>query len=767
MSDRWRGRRLSRGRISMTILGAVVVLLVCPVVADALPDGRAIELVTPPETNGATPGTAVPAPGGEAVDFQAGPFGNTASGGNTLYQARRTVGGWETTALTPADVLPSKAFAHTAPLFFTPDLSKSIFTTEQPLVAGEDASGALNLFEESSQGALTLVSQGTQIGTGRDSATFDGATPEGDFVAFDSAEPLVPAANGLEESAYQTDDYLYVRDVPAGSTELDNVNNKGSLLNPEGAVLGNGDDLVFGEPSAPGEAAPFADLPADVFGTTTHAISANGSKVFFESPTPAVDEVELSSYRGREIHLYMRKEGKTTVRLDREVAAESEEEKEKEEEHEKAGESGPPGARYVGASENGAKVFFVSDEALAGDTFNDTELYVYNTEDEKVTPISVAPEGDPAVAGAVDGVTAIANDGSRVYYVADGKLADNANAADETATEGQPNLYVYDTVTDKNTFIGQLSLGEVESGGEPESGHAGNLTSYVDVERPAVPTPNGEVLVFVSRGDFTGEALDGTAQVYRYDATSEALTCISCGPTATGSASIGIVSGSPAGAIGGGSYDPPGQSAPMSSTGERIFFETESSLVPEDENAGAPPLELGVGESTQEIPDDVDVYEWENGHVYLISAGKPGLTRLQGVTPSGDDAFFTSSVSITGEAPAGYVNLYDARVGGVSASPHGAEGVSCVSIPSCQGALGEIPKFAVPGTSILTEVSPAPLAESAQQGTPTRHGKPTKHKHKRKKGRRKGKSHKVGGGKGHGAGGRVAPGSKRDGRVKR
>ena len=484
-------------------------------------------------------------------------------------------------------------------------------------------------------------------------------------------------------------------------------------------MLGNGDDLVFGEPSAPGEASAFTYLPADGFGTTTHAISADGSKVFFESPTPAPDEVELTTYRNRTIHLYMRKEGKTTVQLDQ-------------------GEGGA-GARYMGASENGAEVFFVSDEGLAGDEFKDTELYVYDTEDEKITPISAAPEGASAVDGAVYGVTAIANDGSRVYYVAKGELANNENAAHQVATEGQPNLYVYDTATNKNTFIAQLGLAEVE-GGEPESGHAGVLTSYLDVERPAVPTPNGEVLVLVSRDDLTGEAPGGSAQVYRYDATSETLTCISCDPTATGSASVGIDPGSPAGAIGGGSYDPPGQSAPMSSTGERIFFETEASLVPEDQNGGAPPLELGAGESMEEVPEDVNVYEWENGHVYLISAGRPGLTDLQGVTPSGDDAFFTSSVSITGAAPAGYVSLYDARVGGGSGSVQGSEGASCESISSCQGAPAELPKFAVPGSSTLAGVNETPAVTPAQQGT---EGKT--HKGKTRKGKtHKGKSRHVG-----------------------
>jgi hypothetical protein len=729
--------------IPASVLGVAAVLLACPV-AGALPDGRVIELVTPIEIAGASPGSAVPAPSGDAVDFQAGPFGDAVSGGNTLYQARRTAGGWTTTTLTPADVVPTRPFAETAPVFVTAGLGEAIFTTEQPLGSAANDKGALNLFEVSSQGALTLISQGAERVAALDPATFDGATPEGDIVAFDSAESLVPAATGLQESAFQPDDYLYVRDVSEGRTELIDVNNEGALVNPEGAVLGNGNDLASGEPPAPGQPSSFTYLPADgAGGTTTHAISTNGSKVFFESPGPAADEVELTTKRGREIHLYMRKENKTTVQLD-------------------SGE-GTAGARYMGASENGGEVFFVSDEGLAGDGFKDTELYLYDTEDERLTPISAAPAGAPAVDGAVYGVTAIANDGSRVYYVAKGRLATNENSAGEGASEGEPNLYVYDTLTEENTFIAQLGSEEVE--GAPASGHAGRLTSYLDVERPAVPTPNGEVLVFVSRRDLTGESSNATAQVYRYDAGPETLTCISCGPAATGSASIGIAGGGPSGAIGGGSYDPPGQSAPMSSTGERIFFETESALVPEDENSDSPPITRGSGESEQEIPTDVDVYEWENGHVYLISAGQSGITSLQGVTPSGNDAFFSSSVNITGAVPDGYVSLYDARVGGGFAPPaQSSVGASCDSIESCQGTLAGPATFAVPGTSIVdgvsVSVSAAPALAPAQ---PVQHKK----KKKRQPQKRKPKGHRAHRSKSHRAGRKAASGSERGGQVTR
>src|SRR5580658_639216 len=74
-------------RFALTILGVAVASCAWPSPTRALPDNRVYEMVTPVEMNGASPGSAVPAANGEAVDFQAEPFGEAATGGQTLYQA--------------------------------------------------------------------------------------------------------------------------------------------------------------------------------------------------------------------------------------------------------------------------------------------------------------------------------------------------------------------------------------------------------------------------------------------------------------------------------------------------------------------------------------------------------------------------------------------------------------------------------------------------------------------------------------------------------
>ena len=53
----------------------------------------------------------------------------------------------------------------------------------------------------------------------------------------------------------------------------------------------------------------------------------------------------------------------------------------------------------------------------------------------------------------------------------------------------------------------------------------------------------------------------------------------------------------------------------ISADGDRVFFDSPAPLVPQDTNTDAPE----VGHRKQFGPQGRDVYEWENGVVYLIS----------------------------------------------------------------------------------------------------------------------------------------------------
>ena len=135
--------------------------------------------------------------------------------------------------------------------------------------------------------------------------------------------------------------------------------------------------------------------------------------------------------------------------------------------------------------------------------------------------------------------TAVSNDGSRVYFVAYGVLASNANSQGATAVRDDANLYVYDTDSGETSFIATLPEKDVVA----EGGAAAGLVAEPDVVRPAVPTPDGGVLVFASAGNLTGQNPGGEfSEIYRYTAGDGWLVCVSCTPSGvapTGSADLG------------------------------------------------------------------------------------------------------------------------------------------------------------------------------------------------------------------------------------
>jgi hypothetical protein len=680
-------------------VGSLALPPIARVDARALPDNRVYELVTSYEDgqesglNGVETGYGVPSPDGEGFDWQGtGGCCGATSAADELYRSYRGSDGWQTEGLTPETSEPLLGlFEEQVPEFWSSDLSRTIFATPASYASGDrrpPRSHSFDLYLREPGGALDWISQGPSgSGEAPVSAYFEGATPDASEIVFSSNEPLTPNAKGLAALSDPAK-YLYVRNVGAASTELVDVDNAGKLLGTYGATIGNG---TYRAPT----------VPTDYSGTTTHAISEDGTKIFFETP-PAGAEEEVPA--GVAPHLYMRDlSTHTTTPID--------------------DPSSPGNARYEGASADGSLVFFTSDEGLDGASTAD-ELYEFNTTAEQIG--AAAPDSSvPISAGGVLGVSAISNDGSHVYFVADGVLASNAGAQGHGAVEGEPNLYVYDTRSATTTFIATLELADVKDCVDTcGSGPVAGLIAEPDVERPSYPTPDGEVLAFESTADLTGqnprvqssliapvggpqptiqlastagfiaghtieigsgadtqlqeiEAVDGpteltlsedgpggsytdlnehrtgervsqpTTQAYRYSAGDGSLLCISCAPAGvpmTGSASMG--------AAGGGSYAPPGENTPLTEDGSRIFFESPN------------PLVAGVATTAPTRRQPRNVYEWEDGEVSLIAGGSSVDAALDGTTPSGRDVFFATSEQLTGAETGGVEAVYDAREGG-------------------------------------------------------------------------------------------------------
>lgn len=581
---------------------------------------------------------------------------------------------------------------------------------------------------------ITLTAPLTNNHASGDSVSAGGNTtiPVADSGAFNPGSSVTIGSGADQESA--TIDSVPDSTHITLTTGL--VNNHASgeqvvgLVSPDGAILGNGNFLAQ------------SFLAANQFGSTTNAISDDGTKVFFESP-PSFAGGSGSAEGVGSPHLYMRDtSANTTTPIDNPRS------------------SGQ--AIYEGAAHNGSKVFFTSDEGLGGNANTDNEVYEFNTATKTVTPVSGGTDG--TADGNAIGVAAISNDGSHVYFTAN---ADNLDP-NATGTANAPNLYVFNTnapLASATTLIATLDEGDVSSCplGCGAGARASGLAGEPDISRPAIPTPDGTVLVFDSIANLTGQNPSGptttlaadaspgdstitvadasglvvarpivlpgaggaendavqsvsgntvtlsrplqfshssgdqvvqlaAGELYRYSTASNSLTCISCTPagvTATGPASFG--------AAGGGSYEPPGTGVNMSSDGSRIFFDSPDPLVAGDVNTGSFANGLFGGTTLSE-----DVYEWENGHVSLISDGRSATGAvLGGTTLTGNDVFFTTVATLVPQDTDGFDDIYDARVGGGFPAPAGTSGSGCQTGDSCHSGAGPTVFFPLPASSTL------------------------------------------------------------------
>jgi hypothetical protein len=323
-----------------------------------------------------------------------------------------------------------------------------------------------------------------------------------------------------------------------------------------------------------------------------------------------------------------------------------------------------PGAHVelAGATPSGSTAFVVI--GLHGG-----ELDEFNTETRQLTDISYA---EPP-----DGYTAhfeLSEDGSTIYWEPHG---DEGHIFRYQVGSGQPPT--------------EIAFREEHFQYEDSMGGA--------------PSGNGQFLLFTAES-VRGEPRGGGKnyyQLYRYDNTTKKVNCVSCGEgdaPVYGEAAQG--NDSPAH----GEFQLQDEAPPyiqISENGQRVFFQTDAQLVPQDVNTIS-------SESAHGQPLGQDVYEWEeygteeepgvfcrvvNGCTHLISSGeKVGPAVLLGASRNGDNVFFATNATLTPNSTPEFSNIYDARVdGGFLPAPVTPE---CLS---CQG-LGSPPPLFSPGASL-------------------------------------------------------------------
>jgi hypothetical protein len=638
-----------------------------PVTPLELPDGRAWEMVTPPNKHGAPiealtreGGVILAAEDGERLTYVALGAIDEEPQGNRSPEMQQVLGtrtprGWESQDIVTPQTRAQGISAGNPPeyQYFTPDLGEALVEpvgvgAEPPLAEG--VTQKTMYVRDNRAGTYVPIVTQSDVAPGtafQDQVEFVGATPDLTHVVIRSKVALEGEGSGPGLYEWHAGALKFISALPSG---------------------------------APGPAAELG-----FFHVRSQAISEDGTRVIWTT-------FEENSHRG---HLYLTdtSSGKS-VQLD---AAQGAPEPE-----------GKGSAQFQGASADGSRVFFTDMQRLTADSTAEPsqvtqrpDLYSCEVADAAGKPSchleDLTVDHNTGEHATVQGfIFGQASNGTAVYLLAQGVLATNENGEGQRAESGQNNLYsLHLTEAGWETrFIATLSS---QDSPEWEGGKQAN-TSFLT----ARSSPNGRYLAFMSAASLTGyDNIDAASaaggardeEVYLYDSAEEKLTCVSC--NASGERPSGVLDREAAGEGSGLLVDrrlvwgAPGhehwlagsipgwtaqslvsalyQSRYLTDKG-RLFFDSPDELVPAAGNHKENVYEYepsGVGSCESAT----------GGCVALLSSGEsPRESSFLEATPDGSSAFFLTAAKLLPQDTDTAFDIYDARVC-TSASP-------CLSLPA-------------------------------------------------------------------------------------
>jgi hypothetical protein len=377
---------------------------------------------------------------------------------------------------------------------------------------------------------------------------------------------------------------------------------------------------------------------------TYNAISAGGTRVFFTAAGKSSENCPGSAVAPPVNELFARVDQSRTVAISEPSAADCS----------MCDTSSPVEGIFQGASEDGSRVFFLSEQKLLSGAAG-MNLYEYNFDAEEGKRVVL-------VSSAVLGVARVSEDGSHVYFV----------------TEGN-SLKVYQTATGHTSPIATLAEGDQE-------------VWRVRDERPVEATPDGRFLLFASSADLTPDDTSTVKQLFRYDAQTGAVVRVSVGQNGFNH-NGNTESESDQPFFLGGTYlqantkaAPPPMS--ISDDGQYLFFNSVNGLTPQANNN-----QVGTGEELAN-----NVYEYHEGNVYLVSAGQDHSPQvfLIGTDQSGTDVFFETSEQLVPQDTNSGRDIYNARIEGGFPAP--VAPAACLG-DACQGSLSAPPSLPFANTT--------------------------------------------------------------------
>lgn len=670
-----------------------------------LPDGRVYEQVTPVHKNGAAPtflpGSDQATADGEGIAYLSnGGFPGTegAQGFPTFFASRGS--DWSSQGVLP----PGSLGALAGVLGWNADLSRAY------LVQGSAPGDQLSFLErESAGGALrTLAAEGsTNVGS---AYYYVGSAQDGSVVFFES------------EDTPKTAKALAVFNTYAWNRATGILSLAGAL--PGGAAPAKGSPAGSNEGGAHGQI-----LQAE------HALSSDGSSLFFHDA--GTGQLYLRLNPGAEEEECADPQAACTVQVSKSQRTPVD----------PLDPKGKKPARFWQATPDGSLAFFTSpakltDDATTGPNDEGDDLYRYEAESGELIDLTPDP-GDPKGAD-VQGVLGASEDGSSVYFAADGALADGASPGDcagvigTNAASGSCNLYLWHEGA--TTFVAQLTVNNNSGGSDSANwitvGAGGGKTSRLSAD--------GQTLLFRSQEKLTPYDNQGVPVFYRYSAADDEILCVSCNPTGVAPSQAPATLQSVPRGLG---NVPPASvlSRNLSADGTRVFFESPDKLVAADLNGDEEcPLLSSSAQEGVGLHACQDVYEWEakgsgsceseaqnGGCLYLISDGRsrePAFFADADLT--GENAFFFTDRPLVGQDKDQIRDIYTARVGGGVASQNPPAPPPPCEGEACKGPLREAPAAQTPGSERFSR--PGNKKPSHQKPR-----KPHKKKHKKRHATRK------------------------------
>ena len=393
--DRWRSaaRALATMMVYMCAFAGVGGSILSTAAAASLPDGRAYELVSPTDKNGADilaeSGRTRAAADGNAVQFSSlGGFADVlGTGVASDYLALRSsdpdpgTNGWSTHAITPPQApLSVNGVLNADPLYvgdFSADLDRGVFRAWSPVTDVPAVARTANLYVRSDLrrpgiGSYQLVSSCPlcavagplpPLTDSNHAPWYAGASSDFTHVVFESRMDLttdVPVQPGPRVYEWDAGQLRFAGYIPPGSAT---------------SCGGSGPACVAADASIPGLGVGTVNPPS----RPANVISRDGARIFFTVGTDGSGTVDGSSVLGR---IYMRTAHTTTDEITASERTDCADDP-------ACGVNGIPdpaptgyrASKYAGASLDGSRAFFTTAGALTDDARDDgqTKLYMYDT----------------------------------------------------------------------------------------------------------------------------------------------------------------------------------------------------------------------------------------------------------------------------------------------------------------------------------------------------------------------------------------------------